>query len=266
MQPPEVLDPTMVDPVVRVRDITKSFGDTEVLKGISFDVARGEVICILGASGGGKSTLLRCLNFLERPDSGSVWIRDERVGFRFTGQYWRELNNRALAVQRQRVGMVFQRFNLFSNRTVLDNVVEGLVTVRGVPRKDAEAQGRALLERVGVLDRAEAYPAQLSGGQQQRVGIARAVALHPDVLLFDEPTSALDPELVGEVLSVMKSLAESGMTMLVVTHEIGFAREVADRVLFIDKGVIVEQGPPQKVLVDPAHDRTRQFLSRILEQ
>ena len=256
--------PDEQSPAVYVHDLHKSFGHTEVLRGVNFTVSRGEVLCILGASGGGKSTLLRCVNWLERPDAGAVWVGGERIGFRHRGDHWMELSPRHLAAQRRRIGMVFQRFNLFPNRTALENVIEGMTVVRGRPRGEAEERGRALLARVGVTDRENAYPAQLSGGQQQRVAIARAVAMEPEVMLFDEPTSALDPELVGEVLAVMKDLAAGGMTMIVVTHEIGFARDVADEVIFMDQGTIAEQGPPGEVLINPRNDRTRTFLARLL--
>lgn len=251
-------------PAVYVQDLHKSFSGTEVLRGVTFSVKRGEVLCILGASGGGKSTLLRCVNWLEQPERGAVWVAGQRMGFRERDGYWRELTARKLAAQRGRVGMVFQRFNLFPNRTALENVIEGMVIVQGRPRREAIDRGRRLLARVGVTERENAYPRELSGGQQQRVAIARAIAMEPEVMLFDEPTSALDPELVGEVLAVMKDLAADGMTMIVVTHEVALAREVADRVIFMDDGVIAEQGPPEQVLTNPQRERTRNFLARLL--
>ena len=240
--------------MIEFQDVHKSYGKLEVLKGIDARVEKGEVVCIIGPSGSGKSTMLRCVNGLETYQQGRLLVEGTVVS----------PDPKVLSKVRDSVAMVFQRFNLFPHRTVLQNVVEGAVYVKGEPRKAAEERGRALLDRVGLAAKAEAYPAQLSGGQQQRVAIARALALRPRAILFDEPTSALDPELVGDVLGVMRDLAEEGMTMLVVTHEIAFARAVADRVLFIDHGIIVEEGPAKEVLTDPKHARTRDFLHRVL--
>jgi polar amino acid transport system ATP-binding protein len=250
-------------PLVRVRGLRKSFGAHTVLDGIDLDVGRGEVAVLLGPSGSGKSTLLRCLNHLEKPDAGFVEVGGEVVGYRHDGRHLRELPDRAVTRQRARIGMVFQQFHLFPHRTALENVVEGQLAA-GVRRADAEARGRELLDRVGLGGREASYPRQLSGGQQQRVAIARAVANRPELLLFDEPTSALDPEMVGEVLAVMKDLASTGLTMIVVTHEIGFAREAADQVVFLDGGHVVESGPPAEVLSRPRHERARSFLSAVL--
>jgi polar amino acid transport system ATP-binding protein len=250
-------------PILRLERLAKSFGALEVLHDISFEVSTGEVLCLIGPSGSGKSTLLRCCNFLERPTRGRVYIDGELIGVREVDGGLVELNARELAAQRSKVGMVFQHFNLFSHLTALQNVMEAPVQVRGEPKATAEANARALLERVGLAVKAHQYPAQLSGGQQQRVAIARALAMRPKLMLFDEPTSALDPEIVGEVLAVMRDLAQDGMTMVVVTHEMGFARDVADRVIFMDGGVIVESGTPGEVLGAPTHQRTRQFLARI---
>ncbi|MFI1813482.1 amino acid ABC transporter ATP-binding protein [Streptomyces sp. NPDC020422] len=249
---------------VRIRAVRKSFGALEVLRGIDLDVRPGEVTVILGPSGSGKSTLLRTINHLEKVDSGSISVDGALVGYRRSGDKLYELREREILKQRTRIGFVFQNFHLFPHLTVLENIVEAPVSALKRPRKDAEAAAVALLERVGLADKARAYPKQLSGGQQQRVAIARALALEPSLLLFDEPTSALDPELVGEVLDVIKDLAASGTTMIVVTHEIGFAREVADTVVFMDEGRIVEQGTPAEVLEDPQHERTRAFLSKVL--
>jgi polar amino acid transport system ATP-binding protein len=251
-------------PLVRVRGLTKSFGTHQVLSGVDLDVHEGEVAVLLGPSGSGKSTLLRCVNHLERPDAGFVEVAGDLVGYRHDGGRLHELRPGAITRQRARVGMVFQQFNLFPHLTVLENLTEAPVAVRGIPRKQAAARARELLERVGLGGRESAYPKRLSGGQQQRVAIARALAMDPELLLFDEPTSALDPELVGEVLAVIKDLAVSGMTMIVVTHEIGFAREVADTVVFLDGGRIVESGPPGEVLTAPRHERARAFLSAVL--
>nr|WP_176930334.1 amino acid ABC transporter ATP-binding protein [Actinacidiphila guanduensis] len=250
--------------MVRVRGLTKNFGTHQVLSGVDLDVHEGEVAVLLGPSGSGKSTLLRCVNHLERPDAGFVEVAGDLVGYRHDGGRLHELRPRAITRQRARVGMVFQQFNLFPHLTVLENLTEAPVAVRGIPRKQAAARARELLERVGLGGRESAYPKRLSGGQQQRVAIARALAMEPELLLFDEPTSALDPELVGEVLAVIKDLAVSGMTMIVVTHEIGFAREVADTVVFLDDGRIVESGPPGEVLTAPRHERARAFLSAVL--
>jgi polar amino acid transport system ATP-binding protein len=241
--------------MIAVRNVAKSFAEHRVLDGVSLEVAKGEVVCIIGPSGSGKSTLLRCINGLESYDEGEVTIDGEPV------------HRESASIHRIRgeVGMVFQRFNLFPHRTALENVMEGPIFVKGVPRAEARAQASALLAKVGLGQKLDAYPAKLSGGQQQRVAIARALAMQPKAILFDEPTSALDPELVGEVLKVMLTLAREGMTMVVVTHEMGFAAEVAHRVLFLDGGRIVEEGPPQQMLADPRHERTRDFLQRVLK-
>jgi polar amino acid transport system ATP-binding protein len=251
-------------PLVHVRGLTKSFGGHRVLDGVDLDVAAGEVVVVLGPSGSGKSTLLRCLNHLERPDGGFVQLDGELIGYRYAGGRLHELRHSAVTRQRARIGMVFQQFNLFPHRTVLENIVEAPIAVRRLKRDEATAEARTLLERVGLGGRENAYPRQLSGGQQQRIAIARALAMRPQLMLFDEPTSALDPELVGEVLAVMRDLAESGMTMIVVTHEIGFAREVADSVIFLDDGHIVETGKPAEVLTNPRNDRARAFLAAVL--
>ncbi|MGA4688082.1 amino acid ABC transporter ATP-binding protein [Micromonospora sp. AB353] len=244
--------------------VTKRFGPVEVLKGIDLTVAAGEVACLLGPSGSGKSTFLRCVNHLERIDGGQLAVDGELVGYRRQGDRLYELKAREVAVRRRDIGMVFQRFNLFPHLTALGNVTEAPVRVLRTPRERAREQALRLLDRVGLADRAHHYPSQLSGGQQQRVAIARAMAMRPKLMLFDEPTSALDPELVGEVLDVMKGLAADGMTMVVVTHEMGFAREVADQVAFLDDGVVVEAGPPDEVLGRPRHERTRAFLDKVL--
>jgi polar amino acid transport system ATP-binding protein len=250
--------------LVEAIGVRKSFGSTEVLKGIDLEVERGEVVCLLGPSGAGKSTFLRCVNHLETIDAGRIWVDGVPVGFRSAGGKLHELREREAAHQRRDVGMVFQRFNLFPHRTALENIMEGPVQVLGRGRAEVRAEALALLERVGLAEKASAYPGQLSGGQQQRVAIARALAMKPKLMLFDEPTSALDPELVGEVLDVMTSLARDGMTMIVVTHEIGFARSVADRVVFLVDGAVVETGTPSAVLDDPQQPRTRQFLAKVL--
>ncbi|WP_262706263.1 MULTISPECIES: amino acid ABC transporter ATP-binding protein [Streptomyces] len=255
-------------PLVRLENIHKSYGAHEVLKGVSLDVCSGEVVCILGPSGSGKSTLLRCINFIEQPTSGLVFVGDEVVGYRRTSDpaHLQQVREGAIARQRSEIGMVFQRFNLFPHMTVLENITHAPRLVRGLSAEAAKAIAKPLLEKVGLAERAAAYPRQLSGGQQQRVAIARALAMEPKLMLFDEPTSALDPELVGEVLKVMKGLAAAGLTMIVVTHEIGFAREVADRVVFVDGGVIVEEGSPAEVIDNPQNPRTQSFLSRVLNQ
>ena len=254
----------MSDVMLKAEGVHKRFGATEVLKGISLEVRRGELVCLLGASGSGKSTFLRCINHLEKIDAGRLSVDGELVGYRQVGERLHELRERDICRHRAEVGMVFQRFNLFGHMTALQNIIEAPVHVRGVPRAQAVAHARQLLERVGLADRSDAYPNQLSGGQQQRVAIARALAMSPKLMLFDEPTSALDPELVGEVLDVMKALARDGMTMVVVTHEMGFAREVADRVVMMDQGRIIESAPPEQFFSAPSHERTRQFLSKIL--
>ncbi|WP_275587145.1 amino acid ABC transporter ATP-binding protein [Micromonospora terminaliae] len=254
----------MTPPMVQCRALRKSFGRLEVLRGIDLTIERGRVVCVVGPSGSGKSTLLRCLNHLEEPQAGRVYVDGELIGYEERGGRLRPLPDARLRRQRESIGMVFQRFHLFPHRTALENVMEGLVAVKGVPAAAARRRAADLLDRVGLADRAHHYPAHLSGGQQQRVAIARSLAMSPKLMLFDEPTSALDPELVGEVLEVMKDLAASGMTMIVVTHEMGFAREVGDHLVFMDEGLIVEQGPPREVLAAPRHDRTRAFLSKVL--
>ncbi|MET7950151.1 amino acid ABC transporter ATP-binding protein [Micromonospora sp. NPDC005324] len=251
-------------PMVRAEAVTKRFGPLEVLTGIDLAVAPGEVSCLLGPSGSGKSTFLRCINHLERIDGGQLWVDGELVGYRRSGDKLYELKPREVARRRQDIGMVFQRFNLFPHLSAIGNVIEAPIRVLGTAPESARAEAMRLLERVGLAQKAKAYPGQLSGGQQQRVAIARALAMHPKLMLFDEPTSALDPELVGDVLDVMKGLAADGMTMVVVTHEMGFAREVADSVAFLDGGVVVEAGPPADVLGNPRHDRTRAFLNKVL--
>ncbi|MFF5558393.1 amino acid ABC transporter ATP-binding protein [[Kitasatospora] papulosa] len=250
--------------MVEIRSVHKSFGSVEVLRGIDLSVRAGEVTVVLGPSGSGKSTLLRTINHLEKVDQGWISVDGTLVGYRRSGNKLYELREREVLRQRTRIGFVFQNFNLFPHLTVLENIIEAPVAALGRPRKDAVASAERLLARVGLADKAGAYPKQLSGGQQQRVAIARALALEPKLLLFDEPTSALDPELVGEVLDVIKDLAHAGTTMIVVTHEIGFAREVADTVVFMDEGRIVEQGPPADVLDRPVQERTRAFLSKVL--
>lgn len=253
----------MSETVLRLRDVHKFFGQNEVLRGIDLDVAAGEVLCVLGPSGSGKSTLLRAINHLEPLDRGTVHLGEELIGYQEVRGRLVELPDRKLSRQRARLGMVFQSFNLFPHMTVLQNVVEAPIRVRSEDPKLARERALELLAMVGLTDKAHAYPRHLSGGQQQRVAISRALAMNPAVMLFDEPTSALDPELVGEVLDVMRGLAAKGMTMLVVTHEIGFAREVADRVIFLDDGVIVEQGPPAEVIGNPRQQRTKDFLVRV---
>ncbi|MDR5826056.1 amino acid ABC transporter ATP-binding protein [Caballeronia sp. LZ043] len=252
------------NPIVRAADVRKSFGEFQALKGITLDVAEGEVLCIIGPSGSGKSTFLRCINQLETVSDGALWVNGELLGYRQDGNKLHELSEKQIARQRLATAMVFQRFNLFPHMTALENVIEGPVHVLKRPRAEAVKEARALLERVGLGHKCDAFPVELSGGQQQRVAIARALAMHPQLLLFDEPTSALDPELVGEVLAVMRGLAESGMTMIVVTHELGFAREVANRVVFMDQGQIVEAGPTAQVLSEPRQARTRDFISAVL--
>ncbi|MEJ1181363.1 amino acid ABC transporter ATP-binding protein [Arthrobacter sp. R4] len=249
--------------LVRAENVHKSFGLNEVLKGINLDVNAGEVVCLLGASGSGKSTFLRCINHLETLSNGRIWVGEKVVGYRQDGNRLYELSDKEAARQRRSIGMVFQRFNLFPHMTVLENIIEGPVLVNKVKPAEAKRHASELLARVGLEGRESSYPRQLSGGQQQRVAIARALAMKPELILFDEPTSALDPELVGEVLDVMKDLAKSGLTMIVVTHEIGFAKEVADRVAFMHGGEIVELGPPADVLGNPQHERTKAFLSRV---
>ncbi|BCY06692.1 amino acid ABC transporter ATP-binding protein [Actinoplanes sp. L3-i22] len=250
--------------MVRAENVHKYFGSLEVLKGVDLTVPQGGVSCVLGPSGSGKSTFLRCINHLEKLNAGRILVDGELVGYRERGDKLHELSERDVAKQRQAIGMVFQRFNLFPHMTVLDNVMEAPCRVKRESRAEVRDRALALLDRVGLAEKVRGYPGQLSGGQQQRVAIARALAMRPKVMLFDEPTSALDPELVGEVLEVMKGLARDGMTMIVVTHEIGFAREVADEVVFMDGGVVVEKGPPAEVLGNPQQERTKAFLSKVL--
>ncbi|MEV7777293.1 amino acid ABC transporter ATP-binding protein [Kitasatospora sp. NPDC088351] len=251
-------------PMVRAEGVRKSYGLVEVLKGIDLEVKQREVFCLIGPSGSGKSTFLRCINHLEKINAGRLWVDGELVGYRQKGDRLHELKDREVALKRRDIGMVFQRFNLFPHMTALENVIEAPVQVRREAKASARERAMALLERVGLADKAKSYPSQLSGGQQQRVAIARALAMKPKLMLFDEPTSALDPELVGEVLDVMRGLADEGMTMIVVTHEMGFAREVGDALVFMDGGVVVESGTPRDVLTDPQHERTRAFLSKVL--
>ena len=254
----------MTQPLVAIRSVSKSFGEFQALKQVSLDVWAGEVLCLIGASGSGKTTLLRCINQLTSVDSGGIWLDAELLGVREEGGRLHRLTERQVARQRLKTGMVFQRFNLFPHKTALENITEGPVQVQGRKPEDARVEAMELLGRVGLMAKADAYPSQLSGGQQQRVAIARALAMKPMLMLFDEPTSALDPELVGEVLTVMKELARSGMTMMVVTHELGFAREVADTVVYMDHGAIVESGPAAEVLGRPREVRTQSFLSAVI--
>ncbi|CAB3716184.1 Glutamine transport ATP-binding protein GlnQ [Paraburkholderia sediminicola] len=250
--------------IVRAVDVRKSYGEFKALQGITLDVAKGEVLCVIGPSGSGKSTFLRCINQLEKINDGALWVNGELAGYRRVGNRLHELSERQVARQRLSTGMVFQKFHLFPHKTVLENVTEGPVQVLKRRRAEAEEEARSLLTRVGLAHKCDAFPVELSGGQQQRVAIARALAMHPQLMLFDEPTSALDPELVGEVLAVMRDLARSGMTMIVVTHELGFAREVANRVVFMDQGQVVETGTPDQVLGQPKHKRTQDFISAVL--
>jgi polar amino acid transport system ATP-binding protein len=254
----------MTQPMVRSEGVHKSYGSLEVLKGIDLEVQPGQVFCLVGPSGSGKSTFLRCINHLEKVNSGKLSVDGELVGYRESGGKLYELKEREVAAKRADIGMVFQRFNLFPHKTVLNNVIEAPCQVRKTHKPEATSDAMRLLTRVGLADKADAYPNQLSGGQQQRVAIARALAMKPKLMLFDEPTSALDPELVGEVLDVMRGLAEDGMTMIVVTHEMGFAREVGDALVFMDDGVVVESGHPKDVLTNPQHERTKAFLSKVL--
>jgi len=251
-------------PLVQARNVHKSFDHLEVLKGIDLDIMPGEVVVVLGPSGSGKSTFLRCINHLESIQKGYIEVDGEQIGYRLHNDRLERLSPNGIARQRRKIGMVFQQFNLYPHMTVLQNIIEAPVGVHGEKRKDAIENAKQLLQRVGLSEKADAYPRQLSGGQQQRVAIARALAIKPKLMLFDEPTSALDPELVGEVLSTMRDLAKQGLTMIVVTHEIGFAREAADRVVFMDGGVVVEQGKPEDVIGNPQHPRTQSFLSRFL--
>jgi polar amino acid transport system ATP-binding protein len=250
--------------VVRAVDVEKRFGRLEVLKGVSLDVAKRETICVIGPSGSGKTTFIRCVNHLEKIDGGRIEVNGHLIGYRERDGNLVEDSERSIAKQRTQVGMVFQRFNLFPHKTALENVIEAPVHVLGVPRKQAVDEATELLRRVGLLGKRDTYPGKLSGGQQQRVAIARALAMKPALMLFDEPTSALDPEVIGEVLSVMEELAHEGMTMIVVTHEMGFARVAADRVVMMDDGRIIEEGTPERLFDEPEHARTRQFLSKIL--
>lgn len=251
-------------PMIAIKNVWKRYGRLDVLKGIDLEVPRGGVTCLIGPSGSGKSTLLRCVNHLEKVTSGRIEVDGELIGYREKNGNLYELTPKQAAAQRVDIGMVFQHFNLFTHRTVLENIIEAPVQVRGENKNDAIEHAHKLLDQVGLAHKADAYPVQLSGGQQQRVAIARALAMRPKLMLFDEPTSALDPELVGEVLNVMRHLADDGMTMLVVTHEMGFAREVADEVAFMDGGVIVEHGPAAEVIGNPQHERTQEFLSSLL--
>jgi polar amino acid transport system ATP-binding protein len=254
----------MTIPAVEARQVIKRFANVEVLRGVDFTVMPGEVACLIGPSGSGKSTFLRCINHLEKIDGGSLAVGGALIGYRRVGRKLHELRESDIAVKRAEIGMVFQRFNLFAHKTALENVIEAPMVVKREKRSEAIERGSALLARVGLGHRLDAYPSELSGGQQQRVAIARALAMRPRLMLFDEPTSALDPELVGEVLDVMRSLAAEGMTMIVVTHEMAFAREVGHTVAFMDEGVVVEHGTPERLFSEPRHPRTRAFLSKIL--
>jgi len=254
----------MSEPMVLAEGVHKRFGRNEVLRGIDLTVPRGDVLCLLGPSGSGKSTFLRCINHLEKINAGRLSVDGELVGYKLVGDKLHELREAEVARKRAEIGMVFQHFNLFGHMTALENVTCAPVYVKRESREEARTRGRELLERVGLADKIDCYPSQLSGGQKQRVAIARALAMRPKLMLFDEPTSALDPELVGEVLEVMRGLARDGMTMVVVTHEIGFAREAASNVAFMEEGVVVEEGPPAELLSNPRHERTREFLSKVL--
>jgi polar amino acid transport system ATP-binding protein len=252
-------------PLVHAVNVMKSFHGNDVLKGIDMDVHKGQVVCLLGPSGSGKTTFLRCINQLETIDGGRIWVDGDLMGYADKGGVLHRLSDKAIAAQRRDIGMVFQRFNLFPHKTVLENVMEAPIQVKREPKKEVQQRAMELLAKVGLADKPAAYPGQLSGGQQQRVAIARALAMRPKLMLFDEPTSALDPELVGEVLTTMRELADTGMTMIVVTHEMGFARDVADRVVFMDGGVVVEEGPPSEVIGNPQNVRTKTFLRRMTE-
>ena len=256
----------MTGPMVKAESVRKRFGRLEVLKGISLEVAPGDVTCLLGPSGSGKTTFLRCINHLEKINSGRLWVDGELVGYRQVGNKLHELRESDVARSRAEIGMVFQRFNLFPHMTAIENVIEAPIQVKGTKKAEATERGRELLRQVGLEEKTDEYPARLSGGQQQRVAIARALAMDPKLMLFDEPTSALDPELVKEVLDAMRDLARVGMTMIVVTHELGFARDVGDRVVFMDDGVIVEQGAPSGLLDNPREERTKRFLGLVREQ
>ncbi|MBC2680855.1 amino acid ABC transporter ATP-binding protein [Corynebacterium anserum] len=251
-------------PMIAIKDVWKNYGRLDVLKGINLEVPAGTVTCLIGPSGSGKSTLLRCVNHLEQVSSGRIEVDGELIGYKEKGGKLYEISEKEAARQRLDIGMVFQHFNLFTHRTVLQNIIEAPIQVKGEAKDKAIAYARQLLDQVGLASKEDAYPIQLSGGQQQRVAIARALAMRPKLMLFDEPTSALDPELVGDVLNVMRKLAEDGMTMLVVTHEMGFAREVADHVAFMDAGVVLEHGPARQVITDPKNDRLREFLSSVM--
>lgn len=253
------------EPLLRVIDLHKSFGANEVLRGVDLEVKAGETITIIGPSGSGKTTLLRCINYLERPTSGHVYIEDRLIGESWNGKAFQHVGDRELAKERTEMGMVFQRFNLWPHLTAIENVTLGPLRVLKKPAEQARIEGQALLDKVGLRHKEDEYPERLSGGQQQRVAIARALAMQPKLLLFDEPTSALDPELIGEVLNVMRALALEGRTMLVVTHEMRFAQDVADRVIFMDDGLIVEEGPPAQLFERPQHTRTRDFLRQVVE-
>jgi polar amino acid transport system ATP-binding protein len=255
---------TTLQPLLTLHDIHKSYGPVDVLRGVSIDIRPGQVVCLIGPSGSGKTTLLRCVNYLETPNKGRVVVDGELVGQYTKRGRLMPLPPRELATQRASIGMVFQHFNLFPHMTVLENIIEAPVGIKGVRKADAEAKAKDLLRQVGLADKGDSYPRRLSGGQQQRVAIARALAMNPKLMLFDEPTSALDPEIVGEVLDVMRNLADDGMTMLVATHEMSFARDVADRVVFMDGGVVVEDGPARSVLSAPTQPRTQQFLARLI--
>lgn len=259
-----IATPVPTKGLVEIHNVHKSYGGVEVLSGIDLTVAPGEVVAILGPSGSGKSTLLRTINHLESVDRGSVTVDGQLIGYELKGDRLYELREREILQRRTQIGIVFQNFNLFPHLTALENIVEAPLALKRATKAEARELALRLLDRVGLSEKADHYPRQLSGGQQQRVAIARALALDPRVLLFDEPTSALDPELVGEVLDVIRDLARSGTTLVIVTHEIGFAREVADRIVFIDAGRILEEGPPSRVLVDPEHPRTREFLAKVL--
>ena len=249
---------------VQAEGVRKSYGRFEALRGIDLEVARGQVTCLIGPSGSGKSTFLRCINHLEKVTAGRLSVEGELVGYRQHGGKLYELRDKEVCAKRAKIGMVFQRFNLFPHMTALENVTLGPIRVKHESRSAAEERARKLLDRVGLADKLASYPSQLSGGQQQRIAIARALAMEPSLMLFDEPTSALDPELVGDVLDVMRGLAEDGMTMIVVTHEMGFAREVADSLIFMDEGVVVESGQPREMLANPKNERTRSFLAKVL--
>ncbi|GAA0328234.1 amino acid ABC transporter ATP-binding protein [Actinoallomurus spadix] len=252
------------DVMVKAEGIHKFFGRLHILRGIDLEVRSGQVMCVIGPSGSGKSTFLRCINHLEKIDSGRLWVDGHLVGYRQRGDKLHEMRESEVAAQRRDIGMVFQRFNLFPHMTALQNIMEAPIRVKGEPRQVVRERALRLLDQVGLSEKVDSYPSQLSGGQQQRVAIARALAMEPKLMLFDEPTSALDPELVGDVLDVMRRLAQDGMTMVVVTHEMGFAREVGDSLVFMDGGVVVEEGDPREVLTDPQHQRTRDFLSKVL--